>query len=471
MKKHLFLLLALLSGSLAASAQYPMLIEGNTFNVELDDQTMTATISDHTYKIDDAKYPLGKHTRKFKGLNGKSGPRTVFIPDSYHTASGKVYTITGIGRAAFADYNNWDYVVIPSTVTAIDDYAFFRTSLIAVEVPASVQRIGNRVFGRCEKLRSLKLPQGVLYGSDLYSESKEVDVKFYADDNLDVTHTEPLAQPSSSSSPTTVVRRPEVKATSDVDVDVPRSSKVNDEMFAVIIANEHYKQVPHVDYAIRDGESFRNYCEQLLGIPAENILMITDASKDEMEEVVDKIKRVAGEYDGDARIIVYYAGHGIPDPHGEHSAYLLPIGIAGDNIASSYSLNALYATLGSINAKSVTVFLDACFSGRRGDNMLVAGRGVGLKAKEEKPEGSMVVFSAAQGSETAYPYNEQGHGYFTYFLLKKLKETGGKATFGELNEYINRNVKRKTAMAKTPQHPNVSFSPQMSHTWKDLRLK
>ena len=55
MKKHLFLLLALLSGSLAASAQYPMLIEGNTFNVELDDQTMTATISDHTYKIDDAK--------------------------------------------------------------------------------------------------------------------------------------------------------------------------------------------------------------------------------------------------------------------------------------------------------------------------------------------------------------------------------------------------------------------------------
>jgi hypothetical protein len=37
------------------------------------------------------------------------------------------------------------------------------------------------------------------------------------------------------------------------------------------------------------------------------------------------------------------------------------------------------------------------------------------------PQGNMVVFSAAQGDETAYPNNDEKHGMFTYFLLKKLQ--------------------------------------------------
>ena len=55
--------------------------------------------------------------------------------------------------------------------------------------------------------------------------------------------------------------------------------------------------------------------------------------------------------------------------------------------------------------------------------MLASARGVAIKAKQNHPQGNMVVLSAAQGDETAHPYTEKGHGLFTYYLLKKLKET------------------------------------------------
>ena len=63
--------------------------------------------------------------------------------------------------------------------------------------------------------------------------------------------------------------------------------------------------------------------------------------------------------------------------------------------------------------------MDACFSGSRRENgMIVSARGVAIKPKKDIVTGNVVVFSAADGSETAYPYKEKGHGLFTYFLLK-----------------------------------------------------
>ena len=54
--------------------------------------------------------------------------------------------------------------------------------------------------------------------------------------------------------------------------------------------------------------------------------------------------------------------------------------------------------------------------------MLASARGVAIKVKQTIPVGNMVVFTAAQGDETAYPYKEEEHGLFTYYLLKKLQE-------------------------------------------------
>lgn len=465
--KKIFIASFMLALSMAASAQYSIQIEGSTFNVELNDAEMTAAIRDYTYKIDDAKYPISNKVRKFKAF-GNERSRTVTIPETYQTASGKEYTITTIGKAAFAGYQNVDYVVIPSTVTTIEDYAFFRTSLISVEVPATVESIGNRVFGWCTKLKSLKLPQGILLGKDLYAESKDIDVKYFtASDATDVAHNKPTTKKPVQQKPKQMFA-----TSSDVDENLPVTSKTNEEMFAIIIANENYMNVARVDCALNDGRTFQRYCQQVLGIPDDNIHIVEDATSGQMAEQVNWLSRVAKAYEGDAKIIVYYAGHGIPNEK-DGTAYLLPVDVSGDNTTAAYSLNKLYQELGAMNAKSVTLFMDACFSGSlRGEGMLTAARGMAIAAKSESPLGNMVVFSAAQGDETAYPYAEKGHGLFTYFLLKKLKETKGNVNYGTLGDYIRKEVSRKSVVVNNkPQTPTVSYAPQMGNTWSSMTLK
>ncbi|MBP5772354.1 MAG: caspase family protein [Bacteroidaceae bacterium] len=444
-------------------AQQQIEIQGTWFNITLNDDDNTAAIRDNKYKLDDAKYPMYDQRRKFANL-GNETVRTVIIPSKYSDEeNGKEYTITTIGRCAFAGFSNVDQIVIPSTITSIEDYAFFRSSVSSIVIPTSVTQIGNRVFGYCPKLRSLTLPLGMQVGNDLYSESKKITVKYELDPELAgaVAQRKTIGEPSAYAS------------TSDVDVDIPTLSPgTNSETFAVIIANENYKKVAKVACAQNDGRAMRRYCENVLGIPGENIHYVEDATLGAMTTELNWATRVAKAYEGDARIIIYYAGHGIPNEK-DGAGFLLPVDVAGNDVQAAYSLDALYKQLGALNAKSVTLFMDACFSGaRRGDGMLVSARSVAIKAKTEQPLGNMVVFSAAQGDETAYPYAEKGHGLFTYFLLKKLKETKGDIDYGTLSEYIRKEVTRKSAVVNNkPQTPSVSFSPQMSDSWNGLKLR
>ena len=92
-----------------------------------------------------------------------------------------------------------------------------------------------------------------------------------------------------------------------------------------------------------------------------------------------------------------------------------------------------------------------------------------FKAKEEKLHGNLVVLSAASGDETAYPYREKGHGMFTYFLLKKLQETKGAVTLGELSDYVTTNVKRQSVVTnRKSQTPTVIYSESVGMDWRKI---
>ena len=151
----------------------------------------------------------------------------------------------------------------------------------------------------------------------------------------------------------------------------------------------------------------------------------------------------------------------------------MPVDGWGSDISTAYKIDDLYSILGSLPLKSVTIFLDACFSGaQRSGNMLASVRGVAIKPKESAPKGKTVVFSASYGDETAYPFHEKGHGMFTYFLLKKLQETKGDVTFGELSDYIITNVRRQSVLENNKrQTPVVTPSLEMEDRWKGLKLK
>jgi hypothetical protein len=104
--------------------------------------------------------------------------------------------------------------------------------------------------------------------------------------------------------------------------------------------------------------------------------------------------------------------------------------------------------------------------------MLAAARGVAIKTKPSAPSGKMVVFSAASGDETAYPYKEKGHGLFTYFLLKKLQESKGNITFGELSKYITTNVRQQSIVVNSKsQTPTVIPSAALGAGWESMKLR
>lgn len=123
---------------------------------------------------------------------------------------------------------------------------------------------------------------------------------------------------------------------------------------------------------------------------------ITNATLNNIKHEIKWLQDVIAVYKGEAKAIFYYAGHGIPDEQNK-SAYLLPIDGYGSDVTTGYALEDLYKALGSLPSKSVTVFLDACFSGAKRDgDMLASARGVAIKVKQATPVGNIVVFSAAQ---------------------------------------------------------------------------
>lgn len=260
--------------------------------------------------------------------------------------------------------------------------------------------------------------------------------------------------------------------TNNIDNNIPETSTRANSTFAVIFANEDYKRVAPVPFAKNDGRVFTEYCKKTLGIPEGNIHYVENATLGDMKYHIDLLKEIAQTFNGNAKIILYYAGHGIPD-ESQKDSYLLPTDGYGNNATSGYSLRELYTELGNIPSKSTIVFIDACFSGaQRNGKMLETARGVAIKPKTEVPTGNLIVFSAASGDETAYPYNEQHHGLFTYFLLKKIQESKGDITLGELSDYLTTNVKQTSIIDnKKSQTPTVIPSQTLKSNWKNLNLK
>jgi len=262
---------------------------------------------------------------------------------------------------------------------------------------------------------------------------------------------------------------------SDVDKDIPQGKTKNENLFVFIIVNENYDEnnnLSPVAFALNDGRVFKEYCQKTLGISNNNIKMFEDASLGKIIAAIEQVKSIADAYDGEAEVIIFYAGHGYSD--NAQNAYLLPIdGNASDIATTGYSLKKFYGELSKLKLKKITVFLDACYSGAgRDGDMLIAARGVATKVKDEKPQGNMVVFSSATSDETAHPYEEKGHGLFTYFLLKKLQETQGNVTYEELSDYVNKQVKRQSVVINNKrQTPTVIPSATLGDKWMNLKLK
>ena len=360
-----------------------------------------------------------------------------------------------------------------------DDYNVYslkskRYGVVYVSVPASEKEFFKDKFDPAKVMPTYCLKDDTLA---LASVSVQIGQKTYK--TLDMIE-EPMANDFASmdlppleinlndkESSTPVIRT--VSYDKSLDENIPVSGTKANNTFVIAIGNENYQLVPSVSFAENDMEVFCKYCQKTLGVPISNIRKYKDATFGVMLSALSDLKDIAEAYNGDINVLFYYAGHGFPDEK-SHNAYLLPVDADGKQPEVCFPISRLYSELAALKSKSTVVFMDACFSGsQRGDGMLASARGVAIKAKEEKLHGNLVVFSAASGDETAYPYREKGHGMFTYFLLKKLQETKGAVTLGELSDYVTTNVKRQSVVTnRKSQTPTVIYSESVGMDWRKI---
>jgi len=233
--------------------------------------------------------------------------------------------------------------------------------------------------------------------------------------------------------------------------DIARLPRVRQDRrkWALIIGIERYRKTPPVQFAESDARAFKDYANVRLGVPPENtIILLNDmATKAELEGMIkDRLNGLLNEND---TLYVYYAGHGIPS---DETPYLLPYdGDPDSPVYTAYPVEALYKDLDKLPAKNVFVFLDTCFSGRTGrqdqDTILLAGARPGvLKVKDPLLLSSkIVVMAAAKSNQLSNYYKEEGHGLFTYYLLKGLigeadANKDNKIQMRELTKYVEEEV-------------------------------
>jgi hypothetical protein len=262
---------------------------------------------------------------------------------------------------------------------------------------------------------------------------------------------------------------------SDVDYGIPIVNGLKkDNTFALVIGNEDYKKYQtdlssevNVDFAVRDAQIFSQYLEKTLGIPNGNIFTLVNATSGQMKQSLAKLNVLAEKSEGKAELIFYYAGHGLPNEQTKEP-FLIPVDVAGTNVEYGLKLTDVYKDLCEFSTQRVTVFLDACFSGGARNQGLVAARGVKIKPKENSLNGKLVVYSASSGEQSSLPYKDQGHGIFTYYLLKKLKDTNGNISYSELADYLKNEVGLKSVLINSKeQDPQVNVSPDALNDWEN----
>ncbi|UCD37803.1 MAG: caspase family protein, partial [Fidelibacterota bacterium] len=232
---------------------------------------------------------------------------------------------------------------------------------------------------------------------------------------------------------------------------------------ALIIANRRYRDpdVPDVAFAHRDGEFMKQYLVRTLGYREGNIFVHQDATLAGFRTALRQLSNAAKK---NSEVFVYYTGHGAPDVD-ERQGYFVPVDCNPDYVQESgVALAEFYEDLGRIKSKSITVVIDACFSGASEAGMLIR-QASPIFVSRENPAARLkngLVLTSSSGDQISSWLPEQKHSLYTYYFLKGLQgaadASGDKTlTIGELQAYLEEQVPYMARrLHNREQHPTVT---------------
>jgi hypothetical protein len=231
---------------------------------------------------------------------------------------------------------------------------------------------------------------------------------------------------------------------------------------AVIIGIADYKNLPRADYANDDARVFYDYAIRALGVKPENIRLLVDADADDIGIYQAFKTWLPSRVRAGTDVYVYYSGHGLPTADGQ-GLYLLPQRAHRDFIDKTAITQAeINVAIQAAKPRSVTVFLDSCYSGqaRSGETLIASARPVALKAEKQLFPDSFAVFSASQNDQISSSSPDLKHGIFSYYLMRGMEgdadaNRDGRITAGEMQAYLLEQVSRQAGMQNRVQQPQL----------------
>ncbi len=229
---------------------------------------------------------------------------------------------------------------------------------------------------------------------------------------------------------------------------------------AIIIGIQNYKRVPNAEFANNDAREFSEYAIRALGIKPEKIKLLLDDEADEVNIVKAFENWLPIQVNKDKTdVYVFYSGHGLPSSDGK-SLYFLPHGVDKELLSrTAVSQNEIVAALAAAKPKSVTMFIDACYSGqtRGGDVLLASAKPVALKSEANAFPANFTVITASANDQISSSSPELKHGIFSFYLMKGMEgeadaNQDGKITVGEMQDYLSDKVSRQAMTLNRKQN-------------------
>jgi uncharacterized protein len=216
---------------------------------------------------------------------------------------------------------------------------------------------------------------------------------------------------------------------------------------AVIIANSNYKKygkdIPNVTPAYNDATNIKRYFMQTLGVREGNIIYLKDATGAQMASVFGSQNDHRGKLfnwikPNVSKVYIYYAGHGAPAGD-QRTAYLVPSDAESETVQlTGYPLKQLYHNIGKLPASSITVILEACFSGQsQGGYLSVRTSGITVAPAMPNIPDRLTVISAGAANQVASWEKDQSQSLFTKYFLKAMSGDGDKKPHGNGNGIVS----------------------------------
>jgi hypothetical protein len=231
---------------------------------------------------------------------------------------------------------------------------------------------------------------------------------------------------------------------------------------AIIIGIANYKSLPKAEFANDDARVFYDYAIRALGVKPENIKLLVDQDAEDVEIIKAFKTWLPSRVKSTTDVYVFYSGHGLPTQDGQ-GLYLLPPRADRDFISrTAIQFQEINADLQAAKPKSVTIFMDACYSGqaRSGETLVANARPVSLKAEKKLFPDHFTVITASQADQISSSSPDLKHGIFSYYLMKGMEgdadaNKDGKITLGEMQTYLVENVGRQAGMMSRKQEPQL----------------